>query len=254
MNKAAMKRNKEDSTNVSAEVLMQTRRISKAEYFLRLLFPARCICCDRILPFDIPLEICDECKKDIRFLRNFEHIFPAGSNIRKVYSAFEYEGNVREAIHRLKFGETPHNASVLVDLSFPFLESFLKNETFKSVMKYDIIIPTPLHPRRKRQRGYNQSELIASRLSYHMNVPALKGVLVKKINTPPQSRLGRGERLINLVGVFSVKKPGLVKGRRILLVDDIMTTGSTLEHCAKALKNAGAAYIDAYVVAIRHRS
>nr|WP_252891106.1 phosphoribosyltransferase family protein [Thermoclostridium stercorarium] len=59
---------------------------------------------------------------------------------------------------------------------------------------------------------------------------------------------------MNLVGVFSVKKPGLVKGRRILLVDDIMTTGSTLEHCAKALKNAGAAYIDAYVVAIRHRS
>jgi len=231
---------------------MQYRGISKAELFLRLLFPARCICCDTVLPFDAPREVCGDCEKDIKFLKECVYAYSSGSHITRVYSAFDYEGVIRKAIHRLKFGDTPHNASVLVDLSYPLLESSIQSHC-KSGSNYDIIIPVPLHPGRKRQRGYNQSELIASRLSHHMKVPMLRGVLVKKVNTPPQSRLKRGERLKNLIGVFCVKKPDLVSGRKILLVDDIMTTGSTAGQCAKALMDAGARQVDAYMVAIRKK-
>lgn len=231
---------------------MQYREISQLEYFLRLLFPVRCICCGMLLPINAQREICSDCEKGLSFLKECEFKYSPGGNLTKVYSAFEYGGSIRKAVHRLKFGETPHNASVLVDLSYPVIENAIHSHC-KSCSNYDIIIPTPLHPKRKRQRGYNQSELIASRLSYHMKIPMLKGVLVKKVNTPPQSRLKREERLINLVGVFYVKKPKLIRDRRILLVDDIMTTGSTLEQCAKVLTDAGAGHVDAYVVAIRRR-
>lgn len=233
---------------------MQYREITKAEYLMRLLFPVRCICCDKVLPINVQKEICSDCEKRLTFLKEHEFKYTPGSNITKVYSVFDYAGGIREAIHRLKFGETPHNASVLVDLSYPVLKSSLDRQSHCNPgSNYDIIIPAPLHPKRKRQRGYNQSELIASRLSFYMKVPMLKGVLVKKVNTLPQSRLRREERLKNLIGVFYVKRPGLVNDRKILLVDDIMTTGSTLEQCARALKDAGAGQIDAYVVAIRRK-
>lgn len=229
---------------------MDYRKISVTEYFLRLLFPARCICCDMILPVNVRMEVCGDCLKSLKILKECEHRSAPESNISKIYSAFEYEGSIRKAIHRLKFGDSPHNAAVLVDLSYPII---YRNSSWESYVNYDIIIPAPLHPKRKRQRGYNQSELLASRLAFHMKIPMLKDVLVKKVNTLPQSQLSRGERLKNLVGVFYVKNPGLISGRRILLVDDIMTTGSTLEQSAKALINAGAEQIDAYVVAMRKK-
>ena len=101
--------------------------------------------------------------------------------------------------------------------------------------RYDVIIPAPLHPKRKRQRGYNQSELIAPRLARRrMEIPVLKGVLVKKsTHLRKQAETGRTFKEC-CRGVFMWKRnPGQVKGRRILLVDDIMTTGSTLEQCAR---------------------
>jgi len=236
------------------EVLMRYPKLSASEFFLRLLFPARCICCGIVLPVNVQTEICGECEKDIKYLAEFVRVCPASSCINRIYSVFEYAGGIRKAVHRLKFGETPRNASVLVDLSYPLLENFLNEQSgYKFFSKYDIIVPAPLHPKRKRQRGYNQSELVAARLSYHMKIPVLKNVLVKRVNTVPQSRLTREERLKNLVGVFDVTKPELICGRRILLVDDIMTTGSTLEQCARMLADAGAADIDAYVIAVRHR-
>lgn len=233
---------------------MGCRKISKTEYFLRLLFPVRCICCDMVLPINVLQELCGDCEKSLTLLKEFEHESAPDSYISKIYSVFDYEGGIRKAVHRLKFSESPHNAAVLVDVSYPLLKNLLnEHSSCMPYTKYDIIIPVPLHPKRKRQRGYNQSELLASRLAFYMKIPMLKGVLVKTVNAPPQSQLTRGERIRNLIGVFHVKKPNLVKQRRILLVDDIMTTGSTLEQCAKALADAGAIKIDAYVVALRRR-
>ncbi|NLK67977.1 MAG: ComF family protein [Clostridiaceae bacterium] len=238
-------------------------------------------------------EVCPYCKESLKILQ--ENVYEIGFNcsVSKIFAAFSYEGGIREAIHRLKFNDNPHVASVLVDLSFPILKKYLYSykpyvsqspiqdsliiDGRKMIVKeqkeicneqspiffseqrliikpnYDIIIPTPLHRTRKRERGYNQSELLASRLAFYLKIPMLKNVLVKKVNTAPQSTLGRGERLKNLIGAFQVNNSNLIEGNRILLVDDITTTGSTLEKCAEVLLNAGAAHIDAYVIAMRPR-
>ena len=107
---------------------MGYREIRKAEYFLRLLFPARCICCDMVLPINASEEVCSECGKSLKTLNKFGYVNLPGSIITKVYSVFEYEGGIRKAIHRLKFGESPRNAFVLVDLSYPILKSFLDRQ------------------------------------------------------------------------------------------------------------------------------
>lgn len=234
---------------------MDGKKISAIEYLLRLFFPPRCICCDTLLDICTSGELCDDCGNSLPILDRNVFTNPAGKSIGAIYSAFDYEGGIREAIHRLKFNDRPGNASVLVNLSYPLLEPVLcfKKPPFNRSAKYDIIIPVPIHFLKKRQRGYNQSRLLADSLAKLMQIPVRENVLVKVLNTPSQSTLGRGDRYENLKGAFKVKKKEKVSGLRILLVDDVMTTGSTLEQCGKALMAAGASQVDAYVVAIRRK-
>lgn len=230
-------------------------KLSLSEYFLRFLFPPRCICCDTLLPINNMMEICSGCKEDLPLLNKYEHKTPVSTSIRKVYCVFGYEKGIRKAIHNLKFNDRPGNASILIDLSYSFLERFLTGEpeSFMPLPVYDIILCVPIHPGRKRKRGYNQSELLADCLARRMKIPALKNVLVKAVNTPAQSALGKAGRFRNLIGAFQVKAQELVKGKRVLLVDDVMTTGNTLEQCGKALKHEGAMQVDAFVVAMRKK-
>jgi len=201
------------------------------------------------------MEICSGCNEDLPLLNKYEHKTPVSTNIGKVYCVFGYEKGIRKAIHNLKFNDRPGNASILIDLSYSYLEGFLTGdpESFMPLPVYDIILCVPMHPRRKRKRGYNQSELLADCFARRMNIPALKNVLVKAVNTPAQSALGKAGRFRNLIGAFQVKAQELVKGKRVLLVDDVMTTGNTLEQCGKALKHEGAMQVDAFVVAMRKK-
>lgn len=107
----------------------------------------------------------------------------------------------------------------------------------------DYVIAVPLHTRRLRQRGFNQAALLAKSLSRRVDLPVRFDVLVRSQWTDPQTRLTRKERLHNVKGAFEVVKPAEVKGRRILLLDDVYTTGSTLRECAKTLEKAGAAEV-----------
>jgi competence protein ComFC len=234
---------------------MSSQKLQLHEYFLRFLFPPRCICCDTLLPFKNPMELCSDCRENLPVMHKFEHRTPDGTNIGKVYCVFGYEKGIRKAIHNLKFSDRPGNAATLVDLSYSYLERFFADNSvpFMPLPVYDIILCVPMHPGRKRKRGYNQSELLAERLARRMNIPALKKVMVKAVNTPAQSALGKAGRFRNLIGAFKVKAPDLVKGKRILLVDDVMTTGNTLEQCGKVLKDEGAIQVDAFVVAMRRK-
>lgn len=234
---------------------MDSIKLPLSEYFLRFLFPPRCICCETLLPITSSMELCSICKEELPLMQKFEHKASAGAGIGKVYCVFGYEKGIRKAIHNLKFNDRPQNAAALIDLCCFYLENYLPGNSapFMHLPVYDIILCVPMHPGRKRKRGYNQSELLADRLARHMNIPALKKVMVKAVNTPAQSALGKAGRFRNLIGAFQVKAPGLVKGKRILLVDDVMTTGNTLEQCGKVLKNEGALQVDALVVAMRRR-
>lgn len=200
------------------------------------------------------MELCGDCESSLPVLNR--HVFsnPAGNSIGKILCAFDYEEGIRRAIHHLKFRDKPGNAAILAELSLSVLKRSPEGQSLYNLQgKYDIIISVPIHFKRLQQRGYNQSELLAATLAKHTGIALHRKVLVKSLNTPPQSTLERGERLKNLKQAFRIRHPERLSGKRILLVDDVMTTGSTLEECGRVLLEAGALQVDAFVVAIRRR-
>lgn len=113
----------------------------------------------------------------------------------------------------------------------------------------DMIIPVPLHPSRLREREFNQSLLLADQLSRHLARPVSAATLVRITATDPQTTLPRQARLQNLRKAFAVRRPENLKEKRILLVDDVFTTGTTLHECAKALRQAGSGPVFALTLA-----
>jgi ComF family protein len=116
-------------------------------------------------------------------------------------------------------------------------------------LQAEVIIPVPLHPSRLRERGFNQSLLLADRLARQADVPLQYTNLVRVRQTPAQTELRRAARAKNLRRAFAVSRPDDVAGRRILLVDDVYTTGTTVNECAKALRKAGAADVTVLTLA-----
>ena len=112
-----------------------------------------------------------------------------------------------------------------------------------------MLVPVPLATGRRRQRGFNQSELIAQCIAVRIDVPVSTSALERIRETPPQVGQGATARRENVAGAFACRDPGVVSGRRIGLVDDVMTTGATLDACAEALKLAGASRVYGIVVA-----
>jgi ComF family protein len=103
----------------------------------------------------------------------------------------------------------------------------------------DLIIPVPLHPERLREREFNQSLLLADRIGRYLDIPVSCTALTRIAPAPPQTTLSRKERLNNLRGAFAVSRPQTIIGKRILLIDDVFTTGTTVNVCAKTLRKAG---------------
>jgi len=146
-----------------------------------------------------------------------------------IRSPFCFDGVMRQAIHQLKYKNlkalSPHLAGLLAE----YLDA--------NPMPGDIIIPVPLHPAKLRERGYNQSELLAQELSKIVKLPVLGKGLVRSKNTPPQVKAKNvEERRENVTGAFTCQV-STVKGKAVILIDDVCTSGATMEACAAALKN-----------------
>jgi ComF family protein len=105
----------------------------------------------------------------------------------------------------------------------------------------DLVVPVPLHLKRLKERGFNQSGLLAGEFARKIKAPVSFDIIVRKNQTRPQTRLKRGERLKNVKGAFEISDKKRVRDRRILLVDDVFTTGTTLNECARTLKDKGGA-------------
>jgi ComF family protein len=114
--------------------------------------------------------------------------------------------------------------------------------------RFDIIVPVPLHPTRQRERGFNQASLLAESLSAQISTPS-QPVLERIRYTTTQTALDRAERMENLHNAFRLRKNADVRGLRVLLIDDVLTTGSTLSECARVLKRAGATSVHAATAA-----
>jgi ComF family protein len=229
---------------------------------LELLFPARCAACKAPLegapnPWfcqpcwtGLPLYgagVCDHCGHPIE-----ADDLPAGWRcgaclktappFARARSLGPYRGTLAEAVRLLKYGDRPGLARALVgriDLgSAP-----------PDLWDVDIVLPVPLHGRRLRERGYNQSARLALALARCLGHAAPEGVLERTRATRPQVGLKRAERAVNVRGAFRVARGARVAGRRVLLVDDVITTGATIGACARALMAARAARVTVWAAA-----
>lgn len=192
---------------------------------LHLFFPNRCPICQELINAND--RFCIECTDKLKmYNRNFEI-----SEVKKFFACFDYDDNIKPAIFQLKSGICGNS-----DYAFgSYLAEVLRNENIST----DIIVPVPLSLKSMRKRGYNQSELIAKILSIELNIPVC--CAVRKIReTKEQKNLEVDERKSNLKDAFDVINPETVRGKRILLVDDICTTGSTFHEIALVLKRNGA--------------
>ncbi len=161
-----------------------------------------------------------------------------------VRAAAEFEGVIRQAVHALKYrGRT--------DLAHQ-LAGLMAEAWNEGPLTVDCIVPVPLHSRRLAERGYDQAVLLARELAAGINVPVLEGALVRSRMTDAQTGLDGAGRQKNVAGAF-VARPEEVNGRSVLLVDDVCTTGSTLEACASALLAANAAQVSAFTLARARR-
>lgn len=235
------------------------------EYILRLLYPPKCIFCSSILDIDTKYEICSQCYRGLRFSKEpvvyTTKIHPSGHapfaqtkqteqwnkrGCEYVVCVFEYTGIIRESLMRFKFFDKPSYYRTLgLLLADKIMETSRRDEKFV----FDLILSVPLHAKRETQRGYNQSRLIALCVSSATGIPYADDVIRRVVDTRPQSLLGKESRYSNISGAFEVVKPHIVKDKRILIIDDIMTTGATLDECAMTLISAGAVKVFGGVIA-----
>ncbi len=156
---------------------------------------------------------------------------------------FKYDGVIRKLLINYKFSEKSY-------LYKTFTNFIIKNERFCEIIKsYDIIIPVPISKKRSKERGYNQSYLIAKEIGKYFDIRVENKCLIKHKNIVEQSKLGKEERQKNIVGVYSLKESYKVQDKRILLIDDIYTTGSTANECCKTLLKANIKFVDILTVA-----
>ena len=152
------------------------------------------------------------------------------------FACTEYTLNVSHAVHRFKFRNQPQLALLFGSLTAKRLGDDIL------LCQPDYLCGVAMYSRKQRQRGYNQANLFAEDLSRRLGIPYAE-LLKKNRSTPAQHTLSAAERKINLSGAYSVREPSKVKGKRILIVDDVITTGSTMAECAQVLLEAGAVWV-----------
>jgi ComF family protein len=158
-------------------------------------------------------------------------------------AVYRSRGVVRKIIHDFKYGHQVHLRHPVADWLIETLE-----DPRLQGRKFDVVIPVPLHSTRKRERGFNQAELLAEALSKRANL-STHTALERIRYTTTQTAFDRAERMENLHNAFRLRKNADVRGCRVLLIDDVLTTGSTLSECARVLKAAGAISVHAATAA-----
>lgn len=199
--------------------------LKKALIFLfEILYPKQCLICGKLEQDTI----CNKCYNVLKAEAKIENYNNKSFN-EHLY-IFRYEGKIRNLILDYKFNDKSY-------LNELFAKIILKNEKiYRKIKKYDIIIPVPIHKKRKKERGYNQSELIVKKISQSLKLEIGIDCLIKEKNTIPQSTLSKKQREENVKQVYKIQNKQKIENKKIILFDDIYTTGTTTEECSKILK------------------
>lgn len=235
-----------------------------SENFIGLIFPSRCIICERptdssrhsrlcvehageIIAVEPP--VCSKCGRKM-FGVSVERLLCEDCRSTRVYydagySPYLYRRKeetdrprpLSELIRLFKYGKGRHLRSFLGGLLLNYVREHA------DMSQYDAIVPVPLHWRRYFSRGFNQATDLARPLSRHFRISILKRSLRRVRHTRPQVSLPPKERKSNIVNAFKVTRPARVAGKKLLLIDDVITTGATLNECARVLKDAGASEV-----------
>ncbi|NVM22199.1 MAG: ComF family protein [Desulfobacterales bacterium] len=252
--------------------------ISKSlwQAFLWTIFPPRCLVCNTYYawqgpdgkgapnePSDLTApSFCESCRKDLAPIDSplcskcgLPFVSREGENHTCSECLIEtkhfgrarafgvYDGALMEAIHRFKYGK---KSALSHPLSALARETFFR---FWAAADIDLFVPVPLHIKRLRERGFNQSHLLITRWAKQGQIP-YDGLTLSRVRwTEPQTTLSRTDRRKNIKGAFSIRHPEKIEGRKILLVDDVYTTGATVNECARVLVGAGAKFVDVLTLA-----
>jgi ComF family protein len=225
------------------------------------LFPPLCHICRSFISDAGELHICSSCREQLSYLASpqcprcgipFSGVGDDHScgacqthppHFDHARAHLLYEGAGRDLIHSFKYTYKTHLRRPLGLLLLEGLEGFLRSQYA------DLLIPVPLHRSRLRSRGFNQAQLLCTVVSERLSIPILPDGLIRTRPTQPQVELSAAERRNNVKGAFAVRHPAQVAGKSILLLDDVMTTGSTVNECAGELKKSGATLVTVITVA-----
>lgn len=177
------------------------------------------------------------------FTAHFDGRFPLFKGVS--YTNFEQEGIIQSLLYQIKYENRPY---IAYRIGLEFAKQLESIDFFNDI---DVLIPVPLHAKKLRERGYNQSEVFANGLAHQRGLPVLTDVLIKNTHTASQTKMNRAERIANVRNHFEVLETTLLKNKHILIVDDVLTTGATLESCALQLQNNGHK-ISAITIAMGH--
>lgn len=215
--------------------------------FIDFVYPPYCLTCKRSLPDSHEL-ICRACwdsqtNLDPCYLPAARLPSPPNRELHLEGSlaVYTYSEITQEIVHLFKYRKYEK-------LAEPFSAAMSRVLQDNDLTQFDGIVPVPLHKKRLKERGFNQAELMAARIGEQFDIELLN-VLMRIRYTQPQAKMNRQERAANVLGAFAVKEGAHVEGKRLILVDDVMTTGSTLNECARLLKEAGASAIIALTIA-----
>jgi ComF family protein len=216
--------------------------------FLDLIYPKNiyCTACGNLIDHTRPYSLCDFCVREIRWCTDAQ--FELRGESKLLYCAI-YEGAARDMVLNLKFGDAAYIAQ---DIATLMVERFELLDP--DARKYDLVCYVPMHKNKKARRGYDQAQLICKSFCELTGLPYAGGLLKRTRETGTMSLLSKDERHTNLIGAFEADREMLsIKAKEtsphILLIDDIFTTGSTMETCADVLITEGAKEVDFYVFA-----
>lgn len=224
---------------------MKHYRLRPLQELVDILFPRHCLHCGQMLIGE-ERYLCTNCWMHLPYTHHAavannetEVLFQAHREIESAMSLLYFSNGTgsRDIIHNIKYKKAQRLA---ITMGIQIGEQLADSNRFDTI---DLLIPVPLHPRRERQRGYNQSELLCRGIAKTLKKPIVTDVLIRTVDTESQTHKSAEERRENVKGVFQVRKSEKIANKHILLVDDVITTGSTTLACCEALIKTGLTHI-----------